>query len=178
MDTIIITPDQLTAAADWAVTGPDMAQVTLRTDDNSVLHVSQGDDGTVFTADTVFTEPRPARAALLAFAADVLACRPDDIGDPSSDDTEALDGLAAHAAQLLAGEPTPYDQSDSQAAAQLPGAKALLARIKQVEEPDGSWPGGDVVDVLTDYFTRLGLDIESREGTRWADDDQEDDDDA
>jgi hypothetical protein len=178
MDTIIITPGQLTAAADWAVAGPDMAQVTLRTDDNSVLHVSQGDDGTAFAADTVFTEPRPARAALLAFAADVLACAPDDEADPSSLDTEALAGLALHARQLLAGEPTPYDQSDGQATAQLPGARALLARIKQVEEPDGSWPGGDVVDVLTDYFTRLGLDIESREGTRWADDDQEDDDDA
>jgi hypothetical protein len=51
MDTIIITADQLTAAAAWTVAGPDMAQVTLRTDDSGRLHVSQGDDGTAFDPD-------------------------------------------------------------------------------------------------------------------------------
>jgi hypothetical protein len=114
-------------------------------------------------------EPRPARDALLAFTADVLACAPDDAADPSSLDTEALAGLAFSAGQLLGGEPTVYDQDSNQNAAQLAGAKVLLAQIKQVEEPDGSWPGGDVVDVLTEWFTGLGLDIESLEGTRWAD---------
>jgi hypothetical protein len=36
----------------------------------------------------------------------------------------------------------------------------LLRRIKAVERPDGSWPGGDVVDVLTAFFTGHGYDIE------------------
>jgi hypothetical protein len=32
----------------------------------------------------------------------------------------------------------------------------LLRRIKAVEQPDGSWPGIDVVDVLTQFFTEQG----------------------
>jgi len=52
MDTrISITPEQLNAAAFWAVTGPDMAQVTLITEDSGLLQVRQGDDGTAFAAD-------------------------------------------------------------------------------------------------------------------------------
>jgi len=35
----------------------------------------------------------------------------------------------------------------------------LFARIKQVEQPDGGWPGADVVDVLCEWFTSLGYDI-------------------
>lgn len=34
----------------------------------------------------------------------------------------------------------------------------LFRWIKEVEEPDGSWPGGDVVQQLTDWFTSLGID--------------------
>jgi hypothetical protein len=50
-NTIIITSEQLTAAAAWAVTGPDMAQVTLTDDDSGLLRVRQGDDGAAFAAD-------------------------------------------------------------------------------------------------------------------------------
>jgi hypothetical protein len=32
-------------------------------------------------------------------------------------------------------------------------------RIKAIEEPDGSWPGGDVVDVLTEWFVSHGCDL-------------------
>jgi hypothetical protein len=45
--------------------------------------------------------PQPTRAALLAFAADVAACAPDDVASPSSLDTEALEGLALHATELI-----------------------------------------------------------------------------
>ena len=51
MDTIIITTDQLHAAAAWAETGEHMAAVTLTTDGGGLLRVSQGDDGAAFAAD-------------------------------------------------------------------------------------------------------------------------------
>lgn len=47
-----------------------------------------------------------------------------------------------------------YDQAKRDVAANL------LGRIKRIEEPDGSWPGSEVVDVLTAWFTDLGIDIE------------------
>lgn len=38
----------------------------------------------------------------------------------------------------------------------------LFAEIKnEVETPDGGWPGGDVVDVLTEWFTALGFDVDA-----------------
>ena len=39
----------------------------------------------------------------------------------------------------------------------------LLKRIKQIEQSDGGWPGADVVDILTSWFTDLGFDIEADE---------------
>jgi|SRR6516164_9751082 hypothetical protein len=39
-------------------------------------------------------------------------------------------------------------------------ARELLTRVKQIEEGDGSWNGGDVVELLSEWFTGLGLDIE------------------
>jgi hypothetical protein len=50
-NTIIITAEQLHAAANWTLAGPDMALVTLRDGDDGLLHLSQGDDGATFTAD-------------------------------------------------------------------------------------------------------------------------------
>jgi hypothetical protein len=47
---IVITPDQLAAAAAWAETGEDMAEVTLLADDTMLL-VTQGDDRTAFDTD-------------------------------------------------------------------------------------------------------------------------------
>jgi len=35
----------------------------------------------------------------------------------------------------------------------------LLNRIKEVAEPDGSWPGAEVVDVLTGWFAEQGLSV-------------------
>jgi hypothetical protein len=51
MNTIIITADQLHAAANWALAGPDMASVTLTDEDDGLLRVRQGDDGAAFAAD-------------------------------------------------------------------------------------------------------------------------------
>lgn len=48
----------------------------------------------------------------------------------------------------------------------------LLRRIKEVERPDGSWPGADVVPILCEWFTELGYDINVP-----VEDDDEDDDD-
>lgn len=35
----------------------------------------------------------------------------------------------------------------------------LFARIKQVEQRDGSWPGGDVVAVLCEWFAEQGYNV-------------------
>jgi hypothetical protein len=35
----------------------------------------------------------------------------------------------------------------------------------EVEEPDGSWPGADVVDVLSAWFTKHGFDVDSNSRT-------------
>lgn len=35
---------------------------------------------------------------------------------------------------------------------------SLFGRIKDLEHSDGNWPGGDVVDALTGWFTELGVD--------------------
>jgi hypothetical protein len=43
METIIITAAQLKAVAEWAETGPDMAQVTL-TEHGDILRAVQGDE--------------------------------------------------------------------------------------------------------------------------------------
>jgi hypothetical protein len=48
---IIVTPEQLHAAAGWVLAGPDMARVTLITDGSGLLQLRQGDDGTAFAAD-------------------------------------------------------------------------------------------------------------------------------
>lgn len=45
----------------------------------------------------------------------------------------------------------------------MPTAPAwdLYRRIKEIEEPDGSWPGGDVVDVLDRWLRDNGIDPET-----------------
>lgn len=35
----------------------------------------------------------------------------------------------------------------------------LWDRVKTIEEPDGGWPGAEVVDVLSEFFDRLGYDL-------------------
>jgi hypothetical protein len=45
------------------------------------------------------------------------------------------------------------------AAGPVAAISVLYARIKAIEEPDGSWPGGDVVDVLTEWFASRGCDL-------------------
>lgn len=47
---IVITPEQLAAAAAWAMPGEDMAEVTLLAD-GTMLLVTQGDDRTAFDTD-------------------------------------------------------------------------------------------------------------------------------
>lgn len=37
----------------------------------------------------------------------------------------------------------------------------LYARIKEIEQADGSWPACDVVDLLCDWFVGYGIDIEA-----------------
>lgn len=39
----------------------------------------------------------------------------------------------------------------------------LFRRIKSIEQHDGSWPGGDAVSVLCEWFTELGYDIDPDE---------------
>lgn len=34
----------------------------------------------------------------------------------------------------------------------------LIAQLRAVEDPDGSWPGADVVEILLDWIHHLGLD--------------------
>lgn len=34
----------------------------------------------------------------------------------------------------------------------------LLRRIKSLEQPDGSWPGAEIVALLCDWFTDHGID--------------------
>jgi hypothetical protein len=51
----------------------------------------------------------------------------------------------------------------------------LLSRVKQIEHSDGSWPGGDTVELLCEWFTGLGFDIDAPQTE--DDDDQDDDDD-
>jgi len=42
-----------------------------------------------------------------------------------------------------------------------PEVTDLLARIRSMEaRNDGGWPGGDVVDILTEWFPALGYDID------------------
>jgi hypothetical protein len=49
-----------------------------------------------------------------------------------------------------------------------PAGQAILGLFRQikeqVEEPDGDWPGADVVDTLTAWFTSLGLDPDKPAG--------------
>ncbi|MGI8817439.1 MAG: hypothetical protein ACR2G2_19735 [Pseudonocardia sp.] len=39
-----------------------------------------------------------------------------------------------------------------------PAVFDLLGRLKELEHADGSWPGGDTVSVLCEWFTDLGVD--------------------
>lgn len=57
--------------------------------------------------------------------------------------------------------PTGQRIAEAFEAGQQVTAANLLARIKQLEEPDGGWPGGDVVQLLTTWFAELGLDVEN-----------------
>lgn len=50
--------------------------------------------------------------------------------------------------------PTPGTAGDEKTV-----ALALLSRIREIEDSDGSWGGGDVVDVLQAWFSELGIDI-------------------
>lgn len=38
---------------------------------------------------------------------------------------------------------------------------SLFARVKEIEQSDGSWNGGDIVAILTGWFDELGIDPES-----------------
>ncbi|MFV2172318.1 hypothetical protein ACFHW2_11950 [Actinomadura sp. LOL_016] len=40
----------------------------------------------------------------------------------------------------------------------------LWKRVKHVERSDGSWPGSDVVDVVTAWFVEHGLDPDTDDG--------------
>jgi hypothetical protein len=37
----------------------------------------------------------------------------------------------------------------------------LFARVKETEDADGSWPGGDIAVILTGWFTGCGFDIDA-----------------
>ena len=48
-------------------------------------------------------------------------------------------------------------------AAERSAAGSLLASIREIEQPDGSWPGGDVVPLLTGWFADRGLSTDQGE---------------
>lgn len=50
----------------------------------------------------------------------------------------------------------PFDQATPEGAA----IADLFSRIKDIEEGTGDWNGGDVVDVLSQWFSELDLDVD------------------
>ena len=73
---------------------------------------------------------------------------------------EAFGRLETYRAECGDGE-IPADFLAAHADAVHAAAAGLLARIKRIEQPDGTWPGAGVVDILTGWFTDLGFDIEA-----------------
>lgn len=78
----------------------------------------------------------------------------------------AMDVLraAVTAGNLLAdelGRHTRAAQDTRALAERVPEVSQLLAELKGIEQTDGSWPGGDVVDMLTSWFDRHGYDIDA-----------------
>lgn len=63
---------------------------------------------------------------------------------------------------MLDRRSTPQRLLDTDHTTAATAIRGLFAQIKnEVETPDGGWNGGDVVDVLTEWFTALGFDVDA-----------------
>jgi hypothetical protein len=81
--------------------------------------------------------------------------------DPSPGGSSSLPATAVPTATAAGDPPTHETNTDHAATAAFEPAPAavlnLLRRIKALEEPDGSWPGADVVDAVTEWFATFGI---------------------